>query len=117
MAGMLQAQGYVLRQCWCHHLCTAGPGAAHLVVLLDVLHQLLAEDLPSLQEARGRELRGCSVSLCGTSPDLSPGLSPGQAAQHLTPTPESVWVTDGETEVLHPAPTLLQQWLDGELVI
>lgn len=52
---------------------------AHPVVLPDTLHQILAEDLPPLQEARGRELGGRASSLCGKSPGLSPGARSAQS--------------------------------------
>lgn len=38
------------------------------MVLLDTLHQVLAEDLPPLQEARGRELGDSTTRVCGESP-------------------------------------------------
>lgn len=38
--------------------------STHFVMLLDSLHQVLSEDVPALQEARGCELRGTTTSLC-----------------------------------------------------
>lgn len=56
----------------------------HLVMLLDTFHQVLPEDLPALQEARGRELGGIA-SLCKAKNrgEPQPGQLPSRKSKRI----------------------------------
>lgn len=96
-------------------------------MLLDSGHQVLAEDLAPLQQARRRKLGDRTASLCRKSQGLSPGARPTQSpsphlqsqmrptARRLTP-----MLKPGSIPGRNPRPgtlTVVQQRLNGELVI
>lgn len=92
------------------------------MMLPDTIHQILAEDLPPLQEAGGRELGDRATSLCRESPGLSRG--PAHPAPRgpvpSTSHPHSIRVVKSGSEIHalgHSTLTLVQQRLNGELVI
>lgn len=65
------AQGAELAEPMCYS--AGAQPAAHLVMFLDPVHQVLAEDPPPLQQPGGCELGGGAAGLCGEESRLSPG--------------------------------------------